>query len=313
MSPQNLNCQILFVLDWDGTLTKKDTLDALVNIAANSKPNFPTQERWKSVVDAYLSDYTSTLDKLAPDGRLPKTVEDEKKLLKDLKPVEQRSLDRVSSSQIFSGLTREHLFEGANRAIANGEVSLRPGATNFIRSLTESKPSIPHILSVNWSRTFIALSLEYAGADIPLNFIFANELGGFDQGRPSTGEISPPGDIKIISSGDKLRYLEKMREAKGVLTRYGGRSDDGDERREQGRIVYVGDSWTDIECLLAADVGICIRDEPMGSSQRKLAEALGRLGMSCPHIKDSSEFGKGQVVWARDFVEIQEWVDSRVV
>jgi phosphoglycolate phosphatase-like HAD superfamily hydrolase len=312
MSTQNLSGPIHFVLDWDGTITKKDTLDALVTIAADAKPNFPTQERWKSVVDAYLSDYTSTLDRLAQNGKLPTTLEAEKKLLQDLKRVEQRSLDRILQSRIFKDLTREQLFHGANLAISNGSVSLRPGAQHFIRSIRDSNPHALHILSVNWSRTFISRCLEYSGAEIPKNFILANELGGLDAGRPATGGIGERGDIKIISSGDKARYLEMMREARqaeGVLTGNGVKSVDVGDSRKLGPLVYVGDSWTDIECLLAANVGICMRDEPMGSSQGKLAEALGRLGVECPHLKDLSEDAKGQIVWARDFVEIQKWVD----
>jgi hypothetical protein len=312
MSTQPPNRALHFVLDWDGTITKKDTLDALVTIAADAKPNFPTQERWTSVVDAYLSDYTSTLDKIAPHGKLPTTLEDEKRLLQDLKPIEQRSLDRIFQSEIFKDLTREQLFDGANLAISNGSISLRPGAQHFIRSVRDSNPHAIHILSVNWSRTFIALCLESSGAEIPSNFIFANELGGIDAGRPATGEIGEPGDIKIISSGDKVRYLEKMRDARqagGVFTPNGVKSVDVGHSRKLGPLVYVGDSWTDIECLLAADVGICIRDEPMGSSQRKLAEALERLGVECTHLKNWGEDGNAQVVWARDFVEIREWVD----
>jgi 2-hydroxy-3-keto-5-methylthiopentenyl-1-phosphate phosphatase len=314
MSTQNLSGPIHFVLDWDGTITKKDTLDALVTIAADAKPDFPTQERWKFVVNAYLSDYTSTYDKLVPNGNLPTTLEAEKKLLQDLKPVEQRSLDRILQSRIFKDLTREQLFDGANLAIANGSVSLRPGGPHFIRSRRDSNPHAIHILSVNWSRTFISFCLEYSVAEIPMDFIFANELGNIQKGEPSTGEIGERGDIKIISSGDKVRYLEMMRAARqagGVFTRSGMESVDVGDSRDLGPLVYVGDSWTDVQCLLAADLGICIRDEPIGSGQRKLAEALERLGVACVHIKDFSEVGKGQVVWARDFVEIQEWVDRR--
>jgi len=75
--------------------------------------------------------------------------------------------------------------------------------------------------------------------------------------------------------------------------------------------VYVGDSWTDIECLLAADLGICIRDSPMGSSQAKLAEALTRLGISCLRLKDYKDADEWGVVWASDFAEICDWVESK--
>ncbi|EAT88555.2 hypothetical protein SNOG_03350 [Parastagonospora nodorum SN15] len=272
-----------FILDFDGTITQSDTLNTLVSIAASSKPEFPTQERWKAVVDAYISDYTATLEKLAPNGKFPTTVGGEKKLLRDLKAVEQRSLDRVFEARIFEGVTREVIEEGAERAVRGGEVGVREGCVGFMRSILASKEDKLH---------FIASCLKAAGVLVDPAVILANELEGIAEERASTGQISPEGSMKIVSSGDKLQYLEQI--------------------REQGtaRIVYIGDSWPDIECLLAADVGICIRDEPMGSSQRKLAEALERLEVACPRILDHDGSAQSQVVWAKDFSEISTWLEN---
>jgi phosphoglycolate phosphatase-like HAD superfamily hydrolase len=272
-----------FILDFDGTITQSDTLDTLVSIAASSKPSFPTQERWKAVVDAYISDYTATLETLGP---LPTTVEGEKKLLGDLKVVEQRSLDRVFKARIFEDVTRGVVEEGAERAVRGGELRLRDACVEFLKSVLASGEDTLHVLSVNWSRHFIASCFKAAGVLVDPAVILANELEGIEDGRPSTGEISPDGSMKIVTSGDKLRYLEQMRQ------------------QGNARIVYVGDSWPDIECLLAADVAICIRDEPVGSSQRKLAEALERIGVPCPRMLDHGGRGQSQVVWAKDFSEI---------
>ena len=74
--------------------------------------------------------------------------------------------------------------------------------------------------------------------------------------------------------------------------------------------VYIGDSWTDIESLLAADLGICIRDDPMGSSQRKLAEALERLSIPCPRLRDWEQNDEPSVVWVSDFGEIMDWIET---
>jgi 2-hydroxy-3-keto-5-methylthiopentenyl-1-phosphate phosphatase len=272
-----------FILDFDGTITQSDTLNTLVSIAASSKPSFPTQERWKAVVDAYISDYTATLETLGP---LPTTVEGEKKLLGDLKVVEQRSLDRVFKARIFEDVTRGVVEEGAERAVRGGELRLRDGCVEFLKSVLASGEDTLHVLSVNWSRHFIASCFKAAGLLVDPAVILANELEGIEDGRSSTGEISPDGSMKIVTSGDKLRYLDQMRQ------------------QGNARIVYVGDSWPDIECLLAADVAICIRDEPMGSSQRKLAEALERLEVACPRILDREVRDQSQVVWAKDFAEI---------
>ncbi|KAF2832177.1 hypothetical protein CC86DRAFT_280234 [Ophiobolus disseminans] len=285
---------IHWVLDWDGTITKRDTLDALVNIAASTKPNFPTINRWKQIVIAYLSDYTSTLEVLAPGGALPTTIEGERKLLKDLKVVEQRSLDRVYEAKIFEDVTNKQIEEGANKAIREGNVALRPGCLEFLQRMSSAEGNMLHILSVNWSRHFISSCLKSAGAEVDPSPVLANELQGIARGEPSSGQISPDGETKIVASDDKLRYLEKLRED------------------SIAPIVYVGDSWTDIECLLAADLGICIRDEPMGSSQKKLAEGFERLEIHCPHLSESKEQDDDtSIMWTRDFLEIHEWASHR--
>jgi hypothetical protein len=289
-----LKGSVHWVLDWDGTITKKDTLDALVNIATSTKPNFPTHDRWNHVVEAYIADYSSSLAKLVPNDTLPTTLQGEAKLLEDLKPVEQRSLDRVFASKIFAGLTKENLEDGARKAINSGAVSLRPGCVEMLQRLsapTASEGDKLHILSVNWSRHFILSCLKTAGIEVDPSLILANELDGIDEGRQSTGQISPTGSMKIIASGDKLRYLEQLRE------------------KESMPMVYVGDSWTDVECLLAVELGICMRDEPMGSSQGKLADAFKRLNIACPRLEDWEDVGEPGLTFAGDFGEIERWFE----
>ncbi|CAO2648968.1 Nn.00g099170.m01.CDS01 [Neocucurbitaria sp. VM-36] len=296
--------QLHWVLDWDGTITRHDTLDALVNISASTKPDFPTLDYWKRVSQAYMNDYTATFAELAPGGVLPNTVEEEKYLLKTLKAVEQRSLDRVSSSGIFSGLTAAHIEAGVRKSISSGQIGLRPGFAQYLESIrsgsintSSQTTSLISILSVNWSQHFISSCLRTFNTPLETSTILSNELEGLQGARPSNGHIGPTNGTMIISSDDKLRCLERMKK----------------ERAASGTsipIVYVGDSWTDIECLLAADLGICVRDEPIGSSQRKLAEALDRLGIKCPRLADWREADDWKVVWVRDFVEIRDWYEG---
>jgi 2-hydroxy-3-keto-5-methylthiopentenyl-1-phosphate phosphatase len=281
-----------WILDWDGTITKKDTLDTLVNIAANTKPDFPTQDHWKRVSKAYMDDYTATLEELAPNGYEPTTIEGEKALLKALKEVEQRSLDRVGDSELFAGLRKSDLETGASNAIKDKKIKLREGFSSFYKSRHWDNLTI---LSVNWSRHFIYSCLKACDIEIPPSAILSNELSNITSGLPAAGYVmsANPPHARIVSSSDKLRRLEDIRQnAKGTP------------------IVYVGDSWTDIECLLAADYGICIRDEPMGSSQRQLAEALERLGVQCLRLKGRVVGDDGKLFWAKDFTEIEECMKS---
>jgi 2-hydroxy-3-keto-5-methylthiopentenyl-1-phosphate phosphatase len=283
-----------WILDWDGTITKKDTLDALVNIAASTQPDYPIHDSWKHVVDAYMVDYTSSLDQLVPNSSLPTTLEGEAKLLEELKVVEQRSLDRVYDAGIFGELATEDLEAGAKKAVESGEVAIRPGCVDLLKRLSSNetaKGDKLHILSVNWSRHFISSCLKAAGVEIDPSIILANELQGIDGGHRSSGEISPVGTLKIISSADKFHQLERLKQENALP------------------VVYVGDSWTDIDCLLAVDLGICIRDEPMGSSQKKLADAFGRLSVACPRLEDWEEAGEPGLVWGKEFEEIGQWFE----
>lgn len=295
---------IHWILDWDGTITRHDTLDALVSIAASSKPNSSVLDEWKRVSEAYMSDYTTAIEKLAPDGGLPKTVQEEKKLLQALSSVEQASVDRVSSSGIFAGLTRKLLEEGADDLIDSRKVEIRNGFLSLFRATQSRSQDVLNLLSVNWSRHFIGSCLRAAGAFVEKDAIHANELDGIERALASSGRISPEEDAEmlIISSGDKLEYLTRLRKQNSE-TGYVGSG-------FNKPIVYVGDSWTDIECLLESDLGICIRDRPLGSSQKKLAERLQDLDIHCPHIQDWKNSDQWQVVWARDFAEVQTWVET---
>ncbi|KAF1929676.1 uncharacterized protein M421DRAFT_4126 [Didymella exigua CBS 183.55] len=286
---------IHWILDWDGTITRRDTLDALVSIAASAKPGSPVLEEWKRVSEAYKDDYTAALEKLAPGDKLPSTVKEERKLLLALRNVEQTSLERVSASGIFAGLTQKLLEEGASNAIDSRKVEIRDGCTEFLQSKRTNDYDSLDLLSVNWSRHFISSCLMAANTPVGHDSIYANELDGIEANRTSHGIISPKGEAKIsiISSSDKLEYMTRLKE------------------QDKRTVVYVGDSWTDIECLLEADLGICIRDEPIGSSQKKLAERLQSLGVHCPHLSASTKSGERQVVWARDFADIQAWTNVR--
>lgn len=245
---------------------------------------------WQRVSKAYVQEYAAALEQLAPDGALPNTVQEEKQLLSKLRDIEARSLSRVSSSGIFAGLTSQAVKMGAQQAIASRHVQLRNGFSAFLQGIQSQAHNDVAILSVNWSRHFIQSCLEASGATVPWHAILANQLDNMCSDEPSTGHIVPTNPVDrglILSSGDKLARMQEIK----------------------GHKVYVGDSWTDMECLLAADLGICIRDHPMGTSQKQLAHALERLGIACPRLSDCHELNNSRVAWATDFAEIQNWME----
>jgi hypothetical protein len=253
-------------------------------------------------------------------------IDQERDLLAHLESVEFRSLQRVYDSQVFSGLTRQQIEDGARNAVFTGKVQLRNGFADFFHYLHQRRqvphaqpdfaeresPESFHILSVNWSEVFISSCLRNFRVPIgslPLfdpNHIFpriiCNELAYIHEtlpaDKPSTGSIVPA----VVTSSQKVCALDDIVKACGTP------------------VVYIGDSWTDYECLIGADLGICMRDEPMTESQLQLHNALGRAGVIPQRLADvyAGEYlysgrkmkGVGRVVWVRDFHEILEWLGS---
>jgi soluble P-type ATPase len=68
-------------------------------------------------------------------------------------------------------------------------------------------------------------------------------------------------------------------------------------KEKDGKVVYFGDSTTDMECLLAG--GVVISDDEESS----LLKTLKRIGVNVPHVGENSE-RDGKVKWARDFREV---------
>lgn len=336
-------------LDWDGTITKRDTLDVLVNIAAQQNTDVDVHKVWPELGRQYIEDANKLYEEVMKQP--PATVEDEREFLKVMEAAEKRSIDRVSNSGIFKGLSPQNIIQGALQAVKHENVQIRGGYRQFcdiIKARTFGVGNSPDdrnvhakegditqrkdlltIISVNWSARFIEECMKATGVwpntgEVKPE-ICANELEhvgsiAVSQRRshesyktassdekpqlkemPSTGHIVPaPGlDSRIIFSRDKLDRFSKPQA-----------SDDGGNPVPK---IYIGDSWTDLECLLAADLGICIRDDPMTSAQRKLAESFQRLGIQCHRLLDLLDqpepiTDRWKVVWVQDFWEITRWL-----
>lgn len=290
------NQEIHWMLDWDGTITKKDTLDALVHVAEEKKPSAMISKKWEEVVDAYLKDYQTMFKKLAPDGHLPTSFEEEKEMLHSLEEVEQRSLDRVYGYGVFQGLTLDDLERGAIEAITYRRVQIREGYNEFLQARTNPKRPL-NIISVNWSARFIEACLKAANISSNIGAISSNEIGV--DGCITASSPFQLSDVKaLVSSRHKFQVFSLNRTACDIANGYSYPA------------VYIGDSWTDLECLLAAELGICIRDEPMTSAQQKLADSLRRLGVNCARLKGTKNTDSWSIVWASDFYEIAEWIKT---
>ena len=122
------NRAIHFIINWDGTITKKDTLEFLGRIASqrwektksldsstNDDPT--TQMSWGAIVNAYMEDFTAHQNQYRPMKSNRKTILEERAWLASLKNVKLRSIKRVEKSRIFRGITAADIKQEANRAV----------------------------------------------------------------------------------------------------------------------------------------------------------------------------------------------------
>lgn len=302
MAPRPIN----LVLDWDGTITAKDTMFAYGKIADIRDARLNREQNGSKMFEgfgkAWMDDYSKHEQAYRPRAHERKTVMQESAWLKSLSYVESSSAERVESSGFFAGVTHNDISISARELLRDGAVTLRPGWQDlFLRAQDGGSPRLISsigILSVNWSETFIRASLQAAASRSGLDDrllpalgnlpIAANEINGIYEPGGSSGRLTDANHAIIRTSFDKLSNFPSRQ---GFLN------------------IYVGDSATDFDCLLAADLGICIRDDPMGSSAQTLAETISRVGHMVPHVDDMKnwqqlETSKSNLLWAQDLDQI---------
>lgn len=280
------------VLDFDGTITTADTISHIVQAAVRQKQNQNQEMKdsigskdwtavWQSIVDVYSSDL-SAFAQSHTSAEQRTTLGEEIEYLRGLRIVEQSSLARVAASELFRGF--DHAREAGRTDIQESRVTLRYGFKEFmdhLQSGTSSQSPKVHVLSVNWSKAYISGVL----CGWHFSQLVANEINSLDGTIHAPPDVldgtssAPDGAGPLVTSDDKLAA------AKWLLG-----------HTEPGSVVYIGDSTTDLECLVAYG-GIVMA--PDGRSS--LLATLRRLGYEVPHVSESND---QSIRWARDFHEI---------
>lgn len=305
---------IHLLLDWDGTLTRKDTLSLVGSIAYYANPD-TSLPPWSTFVDGYMNDYTDHAKRYEPVTSARTTVNQEQQWLASLTPIENKSVHRVESSGIFKRVKASHVDHIAALSIKSGDLQLRSHWGLLFHTLMSNPSNQISILSVNWSARFIRQSLLSASSNLssPENEslssyvrtmnIEANEISNLEHMDGSDGKLSKDSSTGIRTSADKLLRLPlrcQRKLGKPISTT-------GTGEQEEEIVVYIGDSATDLEALLAADVGICIRDDPMGTSQKELSDTLQRIGVEVRNIDegiDSKQKTNNVVYWTHGFDQV---------
>jgi hypothetical protein len=307
-------------LDWDGTLTKYDTMLALSKIGyAVHERNGTKLQPWDGIVQAYLNDLKSHDASYVPRKDQRKSIEEECSYLASLKQIEQDSLKRVGEAGVFQGVTAADLRHGAEDALETGRIEMRPGWEELFKlngygDLQGECALNPEIITVNWSGTFIRSCLLHAARHQDLSAkvieemnIWGNEIEGLhDRSTGSPGSLAL--ETIIHTSTDKVELIKRLVEdGRSTISTSGHRYIS----------VYVGDTATDFDALLFADVGICVQDVPLRGGQKELANTFERVGVVVQPLVEWSMFQHTQsrktVYLAQHLSEIAKFVSTKLL
>ena len=278
-------------------MTTADTLSVVASIGYNKHrdQNLPP---WLYFTDAYLSDHKAHQAKHESRSGSSTSIGEFLEWQESLVEVERASVERVERAGIFANVTITDIDNAAKEAVQSRSVLLRPGLVSLIEKIQEQGDSTT-IVSVNWSARFIHSCLGSAReprtqAQPPKVDIRANEIGSGSSAkltRTFAGE-----DRGIWTARDKERMMLAELQAES----------------QQRNSVYIGDSPSDLSCLLLANVGICIRDNELNNEQSSLQELLRRFNIACQHIEEYSHRRSTdyesfrRLWWAKDFNEIRD-------
>jgi 2-hydroxy-3-keto-5-methylthiopentenyl-1-phosphate phosphatase len=298
-------------LDWDGTLTKHDTVLVLTRIGyrVNERKGRSLQA-WDIIVNAYLDDLKAHTASYQPVKEQRKTIEEESKYLTSLKQIERSSVERVEKACIFKGIKAADLESGAAEALQGGDVELRPGWNDIFKlaattSAQDNGVVDCTIVSVNWSGVFIRQCLLHAAHNERLDTrsieqmsIWSNEIEGVHESRMEGSSGSLTSRLLIHTSFDKLNLVQDLI-AQGQL--------EAQSHGQEYLSVYIGDTATDFDALLLADVGICVRDEPLRSGQKELADTFERVGVT---VLPLTEVKRSQASKSKEQRTVMYWTNS---
>ncbi|KAI4863891.1 haloacid dehalogenase-like hydrolase-domain-containing protein [Hypoxylon rubiginosum] len=283
-------------LDFDGTITAKDTVGELANFAlrVRAAEGQDLRRAWDDVVAAYVGDHRAHVAGYVPPAADRCLPAQEVEFLRRAKGVETSSLARVGRSRLFRGIGAAAFREAGRALVADGTVELRPGFRRFVRDRVEQGWRV-WVLSVNWSAAFIEGACGGGRGGLPGLEVVANEVRD-DGSVAGPAVLNPPGATdgggeggeeprNLTNSRDKLDAMEAVLAAAGLAAQPS---------------IYFGDSTTDLECLLAVDRGFVVSDREDSS----LLRTLRRIGKEVPHVRDQTATSK--LAWTSDYEDLPD-------
>ncbi|KAI6367962.1 hypothetical protein MCOR25_004751 [Pyricularia grisea] len=288
------------LLDFDGTITVKDSIHCLGEFGVShqqKRRRHDLSSTWERIVSDYVADHKTHVSAYSPAEADRVTHHDERAFLHSLQNVDVKSLGRVADSRIFEGCTADDLYGAGQEAVRTGKVAARSGFAEFVAAMRGAGATLS-ILSVNWSAAFIKGVLSQCGDHVVIDDVVSNE-------------ITTDGKIGCLGGGDEAGtpMMTSLHKLKALQARSAASS--GENQAKPKTTIYFGDSTTDLECLLAADIGIVMAND----ENSLLLRALSRLGFDTPHALDVSRrreqmpttMGtRRRLAWVTNFTEVLE-------
>ena len=292
-------CKMHIFMDFDGTITTKDTIGILMEYIMahdhNTYYNFWTSHcKWYAEqCEAYEKAHCPSL---APGDLQYADQLDLRAVIDDYvngrAKLELESVERLNACGIFSNTVSHELYEAGCMGVNGGKVKIRSGFAPLLDFMRRERMSLT-VLSVNWSDDWIMGCLRQwphlAQVDLVSNHI---SRGARITGPPF--KISTP-DGLLLTGANKL---EAMRATQKRIPALG----DG------MTFVYIGDSTTDLPCMLACDHAIVMVNEaPSPLRPNFVIDAIQAIHRcEVKNVKQSdSNF---RFAWARDMIEVQEGI-----
>ncbi|ESZ98886.1 hypothetical protein SBOR_0744 [Sclerotinia borealis F-4128] len=224
-----------FIFDFDGTITTKDTINVIANIGIAHQHNRGKKftRNWANLVKSYLDEFDNHTEKYIPKPFERTTLEEEIKFQRSLKDVELRSFNRVSTSGLFVGISKEQWEHEGKAAVLSGKVEIRRGFKELVKEI-ELRNGVWGIVSVNFSKDFIRGVLEQClekRVNIP---ILANSL---DEHGIICGPVLEETGLKTVLATSDTKLSAMLQLLKSW------------KHDDTAKAVYYGDSPTDLECL----------------------------------------------------------------
>ncbi|CCF53051.1 hypothetical protein NDA11_005601 [Ustilago hordei] len=281
--------------DWDETITSSDTLSLIA-------PPDSTQLHGPSF-DHYTEAYMSDLSTYFSSHSEPDSWSAQLEFLAGIDEVEVASVGRVEEGGLFKDMPKTELLQRAEK------VQFRDGWDTFYSWLAEQSREgtigAADVISVGWSADFIrqAITNPADGNDAGISKVYANEIDMDEDGK-GTGKLTKSLPLSLLnlaggSRGGIRTGIHKLEIMQALA------------KEEEVVKVYVGDSTTDLPCLVNADFGLVMKNKD-GFEESSIGKTIARAKPPIKKLyKDHTDFLQaGEKEEGGVLIRVEDWTQA---